>query len=879
MTYGDDFKAVVLGALFHDIGKFYQRADQNIAYKDSDILNADTKRLIERLCPNPSRGYTHKHVLWTFEFFQRQSNHFRKVFKNEMDLREDNVANLASYHHNPSTPMQYIIQQADRLSSGVDRAQSDEEEIKDETGKFRFRFSRLRPIFEEIRLEEHKISQQYKYEMKELSLKRESIFPRKFDDLTPPMGTDLWTEYLKLWESFERELGRITTVNFYYLVDSYLSLVEQFAWCIPSSTNDMLDISLYDHMKTTAAIASCLYRFHEGQQLTKDLVTDRNDQKYLLVGGDLSGIQKYIFDLAHVNLRKVSKTLRGRSFYLTALPKVLITKILLENALTPANSLMETGGRFILLMPNTQRTREYLDKLEKEIGEWCMGEFYGELTVGLDWQVSLSGNDFMEKGFVPKLDQLNRNLEKKKFQKYAFKTATVWEDNEFVMGRDYEEMKDDTTELCRTCNKKPAEVPIKEDGEEIQVCKSCYLQQEIGKALTKSSVFSIQKHPMLQPIEKMKEAAFQFHIGDDVLYFVLHNDKKFDLSSYEGILTAFALEGAEPKAYLPRQFIANYVPRFKENELHQYKEYYGCQGASSEDTSHIQKGQLKTFNDLAIPPNQLIGPQDRRGVPYLAIIKADVDNLGLIFSQGLQANLSISRYATLSRMINTYFCGYLNGFLESNYPNIYTVYAGGDDLFLIGYWADIISFAHQFNKDFREYTCWNEDIHISAGIELVKRRSPIRKGAEMAEESLDEAKKYVSKVGAPKNSFSLFNSTLKWDEWEWLTPWIQFFDQKLEENRLEESRTKINSSFLFRLLKYQQMALAFFDNGKVGELLYLSRLCYDIVRNIEIKQDGVIVNADEIKQLQKLITCTDDQLWRYIHIPIFYALYKHRGGN
>ena len=72
--YSDQFKAVVLGALFHDIGKFFQRADENISYKKSVLLSSNTKGNINQICPNPSSGYSHKHALWTYEFFLKNKD-------------------------------------------------------------------------------------------------------------------------------------------------------------------------------------------------------------------------------------------------------------------------------------------------------------------------------------------------------------------------------------------------------------------------------------------------------------------------------------------------------------------------------------------------------------------------------------------------------------------------------------------------------------------------------------------------------------------------------------------------------------------------------------------------------------------------------------
>ena len=882
INYDDHFKSVVLGALFHDIGKFYQRADKNVSYKSSELLGYDTRKNIDLICPNPSKGYTHKHALWTFDFFQKQKNHFRAIFLNEDKLGEDNLTNLASYHHKPSTQLQTLIQQADWLSSGMDRTDVDEESLQSETGKYNFRFTRLRPIFEEIQLHSHEISQRYKYEIQPLDLGRETIFPRELDRLSPPAGKDLWQKYNKLWNEFENELASINTKNFYYLIDCYLSLLEKYTWCIPSSTQDMPDISLFDHLKTTAAIASSLYRYHEEKSFSKDEIKNRSEEKFLLVGGDLSGIQKYIFDLTHVNLRKVSKTLRARSFYLSALSKVLVTKILSENNLTSANSLMETGGRFILLLPNTKRIVDYLENLEIQLGEWSLNELYGELTVGLDWSVTLSGQDFMQNEaqsnpFITKVDELNQKLEIKKYQKYAYKTRIDWENTGFVVGKDYEKLKEDTTELCRTCGKKPAVEDVTNDeGEIIQICESCLQQQQIGKALTHRSVFSMQNNTTIEA-GKIEEPAFHFYIGETVYSFVLHDRKREDFLKDNNLVTAFALDKASTTVYMPKHLISNHVPRFTKEDTDKFRNYYKV----PDEYAHVEEGQIKTFNDLAIPPNQLENPDDKSGTPYLAIIKADVDNLGLIFSKGIKKRFSISRYATLSRMINTFFCGYLNTYLQENYPNIYTVYAGGDDLFLIGNWQDIILFAPDFNNEFKQYTCQNKDIHLSAGIELVKRRSPVRKGADLADEALDQAKKLTDKAGVPiKNAFNLFNSVLNWDEWKRLWEWITFLDDKLKESKSDESQTKINPAFLYRLLHYQQMALEYLKYGRIESLLYLSHFSYDISRNIQnYKNPDMNRELEYLQKLKEIHKPDSRKIIENIHIPIFYALYKHRGGK
>lgn len=59
-------EAIVLGALFHDIGKFYERANEN-------DMSSQTKGMIGHICPfdKIKNCFTHQHVLWTNEFFEK----------------------------------------------------------------------------------------------------------------------------------------------------------------------------------------------------------------------------------------------------------------------------------------------------------------------------------------------------------------------------------------------------------------------------------------------------------------------------------------------------------------------------------------------------------------------------------------------------------------------------------------------------------------------------------------------------------------------------------------------------------------------------------------------------------------------------------------
>lgn len=115
----------------------------------------------------------------------------------------------------------------------------------------------MRSIFEAISLKnkENEVWQA-KYE-KRLPLTEIQInqvfFPKEKDaeKITP--------DYKLLWEAFLNEIKFIQTASFKVFGETMLNLLEKYTSRIPSSTQHLPDVSLYDHSKTTAAFAISLY--------------------------------------------------------------------------------------------------------------------------------------------------------------------------------------------------------------------------------------------------------------------------------------------------------------------------------------------------------------------------------------------------------------------------------------------------------------------------------------------------------------------------------------------------------------------------------------------------------------------------------------------
>ncbi len=88
------------------------------------------------------------------------------------------------------------------------------------------------------------------------------------------------------------------------------------------------------------------------------------------------------------------------------------------------------------------------------------------------------------------------------------------------------------------------------------------------------------------------------------------------------------------------------------------------------------------------------------GIKSLAILKADVDNMGK-FLENSDVTNSFESFDSFSKTMDNFFSLYVPKMMKENYPNTYTVFAGGDDLFLLGAWNEILDLARDIEKEFK----------------------------------------------------------------------------------------------------------------------------------------------------------------------------------
>jgi len=822
-----DLKILVVSALLHDIGKFAQRAKRPFS-----------KEMEGEYLTNFNGRPGHWHTVYTDYFIEKSL-----PLPTELENERSKVARTSSAHHRPdeNSLSEMVIMIADCLSAGTDR-------IKDENEtKNGFRESRLVSVFDEIELVNHKFSPpgNWYYDLVPLESASDRIFPRRG---TPKGAPD---EYEKLFEQFSSDLETLRTdVDFGLYLDGLIGLLEKFIWCIPSSSYKTLsDISLFDHSVSTAGIAQALYLYHAESGIVprqKD-----KEKKFILLGGDLFGIQDYIFGINKSSGRGVSKIFRARSFFLHALTRSVILEIETRIGLFPPCRLVDSGGKFIILLPSTTAVERQIEELEIEIQSWFRMRFKGLLTMNISLPVKLSQQDFYLNSFQKKIDEVNEALQASKLRKLK---KTFLKNGPIIQG-DYEEKEGANCSLCgiNAAEKYASEKYAEMEGIETPICSDCCDQIiYIGTRLPRTDYLIYGSR------------------GNEGGRIPLFGKISLTLSekSPRDLKHIRYVEALTDTGNFSRARIARYIPRIDIEELKD--ERWFLLFSQEEDGDYIVEGRPKTFNMIALKSKKRGRQGDLLGRPLLGFFKADVDNLGLMFSMGLGDKLSVARLASVSRMLDLFFSEYVVALAKNRFPDIYVVFAGGDDLFMIGPWSQTIQFAIRVRKQLTSYCAGNPDITLSGGILIAKPRLPIRKAVQLTESYLDTAKQFISKEHR-KDSLCLLGEALSWEELEDLIGLGFKFDNAMDERE----RTGFSTAFLYRLLEYHKMYRKFTREKKINFGRYLSLAHYDFARNILDKKRR---NQEELEMLYDIfvVGVSERRVLDRLNIPLFYAINLNR---
>lgn len=595
-------------------------------------------------------------------------------------------------------------------------------------------------------------------------------------------------------------LGKALPRDFYSFLILLDTLLEKYFWCIPAMCTTK-DISFYNYVKSATAITVTL------------LLSENVEKPYVIVAGHFSGIQRYIFSAANVGASGVAKRLRARSFYVNAMVSAVAHKIVHEMKIPMLNILMLTGGKFFVLLPNTDKVDTILEHLEKETLLFLYEKYKGNLSLELTWDC-FDDNEIYDYGHTR--SRLMIQIDKKKNR--AFENILIeneqWNKEQFIV---YKELSN--KRMCSAC--RSALVDEKTSDKEI-LCHNCEIDEKLGGKLPRVRYFSFSR------------GKGEYQLLDT--YYLNLDVSKYSDENY----LIMKLNDANIEKFCGTAIAAYYV------------------------VNHVplnDKEEVKNFSDIA---NQSTGSKK------LGVIKADVDTLGFLFTEGLKEHkddkISISRINTMSRMLDIFFGGCIQELITKKYEDIYCVFSGGDDLFFIGPWNIMPKLAININKKFHEFTCNNPCMTLSVAICVVDSGGHIATLAEECEHKLKKVKNevdsrlYPNKTG--RDAIYFLNKVMSWDDFEKQIKLGNWFADGVNK--------KISTSILRRIIKYSQMYQLYMNTGDVNQLMFLPFFSQELDRNIK--------NSGEIyEHLQKIYKKASnynvlDKDFYYMEFALRYAL-------
>ncbi len=817
---------VAFAALLHDLGKFHERTGRPV------LGNADALTTLYRYSHAAHTG-----GMWdTLERFapdllQGDVAPFvgRTSAASGADIT-DSMANAAAGHHAPRTFLQWIIATADRAASGFERKKFDEYNAAAEditfTRKNRFQ-ARLVTLFGQIAAGSRSDASQtdvsrfdHAYPLSELT--PESIFPGMRDSVEPDDDKAAQVEYAALWDRFLLALESIPAShrkNWPLWLDHFESAWLIYTQAIPSATNRGVvpDVSLFDHSKAVAALATALWRWHHefGKTGAADLAKladpdrpDWNEDKFLLIQGDFFGIQDFIFAYGAQTQKHAHKLLRGRSFQVTLLAELASLKLLEMLQLPSSSQIINAAGKFLIVAPNTDAARQAVTECRRNFGDWCLAHTFGEISVGIACTTA-SCDDLRSDRFKALTQRLFNELDVAKHQCFGLcgETATVSE-RHFPHGP------------CSYHGRYPADRPM--EGDKSASCALSRDQIAIGEGLTKKARLLVLRHAdsFSKPLEL---DYFGYRIG-----FVPDAEvsgKYGELARSGALVRAWDFDLPEEDGQCfrgyARRFVNSHVPMFDADDQFLSEKYGRWEDEAEFDRQH----PLKTLHHIACESRHLLEDGRWQGEIALMTLKGDIDNLGALFQNGLEAP-TFARWASLSRQVNAFFALWLPWYCAhgegGRFRNTYTVFAGGDDFFLIGPWDSTLQLASAMRKAFERYVT-RPDLTFSLGAVMTQPKVPARQLAVAAESGLEAAKQHPG-----KNAVSLWGATVDWNTWHEL---MGKRSHALEQ--LIDEAGGLSTGFIYNLLRLANQAerdQACNTQRRPEDALWRSRLAYGCAR-------------------------------------------------
>ena len=513
--------------------------------------------------------------------------------------------------------------------------------------------------------------------------------------------------------------------------DSEVNLaVYRGALTVPSAfQRDEADIALASHLHLAGAFAAALA--HDG---VDSLAAPRPVAG--VVAGDISGIQDFVHDVANT---QAARSLRARSFYLQVLALVVARAVARVCGL-PAPAVVATaGGNFLVIVPASSLDRLAGLRARVDAALYRLhGTRLGLALAGLPATAADLGD------FAALRRRLSEQLSLEKYHRFAGSADQL---------RLFDPRPAPSSgRACRACGR---EADAWVEDAEGRWCAFCASLRDVGRRLPTSRYLTLED---VDPCDGDGWTAAFAALGCRVRL-----EEHAPAAPFGGAI--YALDDAALDA-LP---CAQYLPVGRAVPLRRRDQRDPRSGAPPH-----RAGEPLTFAEIAAAS---------KGRPTLAAAKRDLDDFGIAFQWHFvpRRRPTPSRVAAFDTFLALLFEGYLNEQAASPAsPDLYMVYAGGDDLVAIGPYDQVLAFVAAARRDFARWTGNNPDLHLSAGISAGGITRPVLAALDAAEEALDRAKAFRRPDGPAKDAVDALGWTMPWEEFarvlaarDQLTGWLE----------------------------------------------------------------------------------------------------------
>ena len=708
-----------------------------------------------------------------------------------------------------------------------------------------------------------------------------------------------------------------------------LALIEKYSTFL-SISPDVPHISFYDTVKSAAAIHDCLV-----------CESTDTEKPFLLVSGDFSGIQDAIYTIASGG---ALKTLRARSFMLELLTEHIIYEIGQAIGCGRYSLIFSGGGGFSLLVPNTNDNQEKIKDFINIINNWMLTQFGLQLFLAVHCK-PVGKEDLRGDSFKDIWESMADKMAKQKQCK--FWTAADFE-NLFRPEMPKQLTNQQACQITHRDDLPDSEMrTMSDDGsDDRRVTKFAYNLWRLGDLLTKFD--RILRVPTTKDDSEEGVLTKNTETGSIDTDASEDADNAVDVDDTEDGALLFPTHLSQPGQYQyaeyqvkrPDEFSTGYEACWLVNnwKLADYKDdntfpfHFGSYVKSVEDLPNAareyeKEEYQKDHKKKMYQPERVTASfsglaKAARGIELIGCLRMDVDDFGDLFS-GELVKSGVAALSNLSRSMNLFFKGYLNEIcgmnlgglsaedhpdsplditgkkaFKTDYRYVSIVYAGGDDLFIVGAWDDVTELAFDINTCFREFSCSNPKVHLSAGVTLHKPKFPLYQMARMAKNAEEVAK--ANEWGKPgkkreKESLSLFYTHTLARHNAFLNDRINRENQgRTRASRQPDDRIAMASGWdeydsivqltrhLYKLSQLRNVPHGFyrklFETLRIWQEegpLYLPMLSYTRYQFGKQQEGG-----PEVKELKALLTdlIRFDQM-RKLHIPLHWVEYLNRQGG